>query len=229
MAGRPRKRQKMSGRRRRTGPKSFKKRRGVNRTLAPTKRLVHLRYVEQVELAGVAGGAMQTYYFTANGMFDPNITGTGHQPLGFDQYMSMYNHYTVIKSKCTVHFNNVGNLQPMVVGVNLDDNATTITSAVAEFCEQPSSSWKYVNVGDGAGTNNATLSRVFNPKKNLGISHPMSEHDCRGNAAANPAEQSYYVVFSGPQNVGSDTGVILVFVTIDYWAVLTEPKELAQS
>ena len=35
---------------------------------------------------------------------DPNHTGVGHQPLYFDQLMTIYNHYIVIGAKITVKF-----------------------------------------------------------------------------------------------------------------------------
>lgn len=35
--------------------------------------------------------------FRLNSLYDPNFTGTGHQPLGFDQYAALYNYYRVYK------------------------------------------------------------------------------------------------------------------------------------
>lgn len=38
-----------------------------------------------------------TYHlFRANGIFDPDVTGTGHQPLYRDQVADLYTNYTVI-------------------------------------------------------------------------------------------------------------------------------------
>ena len=42
--------------------------------------------------------------FVANGAFDPNLTGVGHQPRGFDQFMAGYETFTVTGSKISVNF-----------------------------------------------------------------------------------------------------------------------------
>jgi len=51
-----------------------------------------LRYSDYFQLT-TTSGAVSTYVFAANGLYDPNITGTGHQPMGFDQLLQFYNHY----------------------------------------------------------------------------------------------------------------------------------------
>ena len=37
-----------------------------------------------------------------NSLFDPNLSGLGHQPRGFDQLMAVYEKYTVVAAKITV-------------------------------------------------------------------------------------------------------------------------------
>lgn len=45
----------------------------------------HNRYVEGfIDLNPGALGSNAPYTFSANGLYDPNITGSGHQPIGFD-------------------------------------------------------------------------------------------------------------------------------------------------
>ena len=39
-----------------------------------------------------------------NSLFDPDQTGTGHQPYYFDQFAALYNRYTVLGSKLTAEF-----------------------------------------------------------------------------------------------------------------------------
>lgn len=56
-----------------------------------------LRYVESVVLQSnvISGLSNSAYVFSLNGLFDPNITGTGHQPRGYDQITPFYKAYTV--------------------------------------------------------------------------------------------------------------------------------------
>ena len=62
-----------------------------------------LRYQETLSLSS-SSGALFGYVYNLNGLYDPNHTGTGHQPLYFDQLMTIYNHYIVIGAKITVKF-----------------------------------------------------------------------------------------------------------------------------
>ena len=50
--------------------------------------------------------AATAYVYSANGLYDPDITGAGHQPMSFDQLIGMYEHYTVQSGKITVNFVN---------------------------------------------------------------------------------------------------------------------------
>jgi hypothetical protein len=35
------------------------------------------------------------HHFRTTAVYDPDYTGTGHQPYGFDQHSRLYNHYIV--------------------------------------------------------------------------------------------------------------------------------------
>ncbi len=71
----------------------------------PISKLVtqQLYYENQLNLAGTAG-VLARYVFSANGAYDPNITGTGHQMMGFDQMMLFYEQAVVVRSKIQVTF-----------------------------------------------------------------------------------------------------------------------------
>lgn len=60
----------------------------------PARRTTVLRYVEDFTLnPGVATSAVNV--FSINNLYDPNFTGTGHQPMFFDNYAALYSKYRV--------------------------------------------------------------------------------------------------------------------------------------
>jgi len=55
----------------------------------PDRSRVRLKYVEKVTIGNIA----QSQVWSGNGLFDPNITGTGAQPYNFDDWAVQYNRY----------------------------------------------------------------------------------------------------------------------------------------
>lgn len=68
-----------------------------------------LKYVEEIQFTGVAAPAAQVW---RSSLFDPNLTGVGHQPDFYDQFTAMYNLYCVLgmsaKIECINHASGVG-------------------------------------------------------------------------------------------------------------------------
>ena len=100
---------------RRTKKKNFRSRRtarrqqpmlALGRSPIPDKSLVKLRYCQRCAI-NPAAGVTNSYLFRANSLFDPDLTGTGHQPLGFDEWAKFYRRYCVLGSKITVQAINV--------------------------------------------------------------------------------------------------------------------------
>lgn len=80
------------------------------------------------------------YQFNLNSLFDPDRTGTGHQPYGFDQLSNLYNRYRVIGCYYTVSAYAVGS--PLRVVTLPSNDATAGWNNVSEVCENPRAKWK---------------------------------------------------------------------------------------
>ncbi len=186
------------------------------------------RYADQgVVLNPGLGGIPSTYVFSANGLYDPDVTGIGHQPIGFDQLVGvMYDHYVVVGAKITATFTNLDSSNGQVVGIMLKDNPTPESDARV-MIENGNVKYKTISHA-GSGGSQVTVSAKINPNKFLGHSKPLSDDAVKGDASHNPSEQAYFHVFSFPQQ-NVDAGSVECFIRIDYTAMLIEPKKLELS
>jgi hypothetical protein len=184
----------------------------------PKRMIVTHKYVEVVQLAATAG-LPATYIFSANGMYDPNITGTGHQPMYFDNLCAIYDHYTVFRSRIKYQVVSQAHFR---CAAYIDDDPTVVTDPTAA-AEQPSGakfalspystttpyktqlSWKAADYFGGDVWDNDALS---------------------GTNAANPVEQSYFVI-QLQEAAGAGTVNASVAVEIEYEAGWDELKTQA--
>jgi len=190
----------------------------------PKKIVMTHKYVEQVALTSTLG-VIGKYQFSCNGLYDPNITGTGHQPYYFDEVTNLYNHYTVIgaRAKFTVT-PSVTNEDGFYFGCYIDDDNTT------------------TNIGDITAVAEQTIGKIhqFSPnanetktfyinwsaKKTFGGS-VLGNDALQGSISGNPSEQSFFTLAN--QGFGANTTFCTVLVEITYTAVWEEIKNVAQS
>lgn len=169
-----------------------------------------------------AGG----YVFTANGLFDPNITGVGHQPMGFDQMMLFYEHYTVTKAKITVNFYNLDTDDSVVVGLLVAPDATLETNF--SKLNENGMLKKHWLTPSGGHDPKCSITLFANISKINGKKDVRSEDDFRGDAVSNPAEQTYFHLFAYNQATVNTVNVAFE-VMIEYSAKFTEPRKMVQS
>lgn len=201
----------------------------VNRTRVtsglgfPKQNKMTHKYATSVTMTTTAG-AYTTYVFSANGMYDPDITGTGHQPLYFDQMAGVYNHYTVIGSKISISVTPGSALSTPFLITLMQDDDTTPAGTASEAIEQ--SNGRLVTLAAGS-TNPARLRRKWSAKKTFG-GNIMSNVNLKGTSTANPTEQSYYHIGIKPAD-GSSAVTFHVTLVIEYIAIWAELRTIASS
>lgn len=192
----------------------------------PKKLTFTHNYTETIRLQSV-GGSTPYYVFACNGMYDPNISGTGHQPYYFDQAAALYNHYVIIGSKivweCVPESTTTN---PMQVGVSVQDDAGLTIAAPTDLEEFPQGNCKLVAPSSMGGK--CYFTQKWSAKKYFGGA-PLSNPNLQGTPSANPTELSYYMIAMRP-TPGLVTDCTLVCkATITYVAVWKEIKEIATS
>lgn len=171
-------------------------------------------------------GTMSVQVMSANGLYDPDISGTGHQPRGFDQIMPLFDHYTVIGAEIRVDFSSTESSLATQVGVSLVDDGT-LSSAASDYIENGNTKYIYL-APRGSGGSTASLTMKVNPNKFLGRSKPLADPDLKGNIGSNPSEQAFFHIWAIGAG-GSDTATVSTNITVKYIAIFTEPKRVSQS
>lgn len=187
----------------------------------PTRLAMRHKYAELTTLTSTAG-SLATHVFSANGMYDPNITSTGHQPMYFDELAAIYDHYTVVSSfiKVTISTGSSSNAPAQLV-LALDDDATG-TGNVNFAAEGNRSVCKTIGQSANAPVilTSSWSAKQFGP-------NPLDNDNLQGSSAANPTEVSNWIIYLNSLN-GQNTAVNLG-IEIWYNAVWDELKTNAGS
>lgn len=208
-----------------------KNRSAFSKAPIPNKFATKLRYQGLTTINPGVVGIAGVHVISANGLFDPDITGVGHQPRGFDQFMNMYDHYTVVGAKITVSYSQLfGNsYDSMQIGLSLKDSPAVYTDPNDYQEGRNVRSGIMASTSANQASHTKTLTIHSSTKKFLGVSHPLSSSIIRGDASANPAEGAYFHIWGAPNNTVSDAPPLTINFRVEYLVVFTEPKNPSQS
>lgn len=193
--------------------------------LFPARFRTHLRYCDSIALStgvSVAGN----YVYSANGMFDPDITSTGHQPMGFDQMMLSYEHYCVTHSTMTLNIRHTATTQSGDCGILLTSGATASTDYQRNL-EAGFLTRLRLNATPYEGSLGNLVNKMDVAKFGT-VPKLLDNPDYKGTIAANPVEQSYFHI-SVWNSDNANVGTFAIDVMIDYVAWFFEPRDLTQS
>lgn len=197
---------------------------GKPKTGFPKQLRMKHRYVEYVTLTSTTG-AIGSYSFRANGMFDPNYTSTGHQPLYFDQVAAIYNHFTVLTSKINVKIVVPTSVTiPLNCAMITNDDGTVTPAGIASQAEQPSAKFGVVIPG---GNGQLVLSSKWSATEAFGPG-ALSDPNLQGSSSSDPSEQQLWSIQVGSADLAATITAYLQ-VTIEYDAIWQELKDIAGS
>lgn len=202
--------------------------------LYPKTRMISFPYVDHQKMdVGVYPGINQYFYSCVN-LNDPVAAVGGHQPLGHDQAMELYDHFLVAGAKITVTFNSTSTSNyPVVCGIYLSDDTTVTTTSITQLLEQGKSKYRYLNIKDG--TKSCTITSTYSAKKWFNITNVKDNRHQLGGSFATDSTYTgdgvYWCVFVASPEYGGATDPPEIFtnIRINYSAIVSEPKELAAS
>lgn len=198
------------------------------RTGLGTLKTVTMTYVEKFNLDPGALGALANYQFRLNSIFDPNLTGVGHQPTPHDQLEPLFENYTVLSAAYKVSIVNNDTNNSIIGGVYISDREN-VSTAVDVTLEQGCVDWKHISVAGGGNDIARFQGKVDIPAlmgytRNQYLTSPQFETLF----GSNPADQAFLTVFVG-DSAGDDPDFVRVVVELLMEVRLQGTKLIPQS
>jgi hypothetical protein len=191
------------------------------------------RYADYLALSTGAAGTTGVHSWSCNSLYDPDQTGTGHQPLGFDELKVFFDHYIVLAATMRLRISadgaSAGYGSNVLVGIMLTDDLTTATDPTV-MLEQPFGVSTELSLTLTKGESFKQISHHWTAKEWYNLADPMDAFSNIGALySANPTEQAYFTVWAADSNAGDSSRSLRISVEIDYDAVLLEPAEIGLS
>lgn len=209
----------------------------------PMTEKLKLRYVEIISIDPAGSGVVASYAFRANSIYDPNYTGSGHQPSGFDQVAPYYERCHVIGAKCKVEYTpttTTASANPAYMVVTCDPNLRTSTTytSTTDFLEKAPGRkimcGTAYNQGAYGATNQPVKTSAYFKVSKLGpqtVKEYLADPDKACTYTSDIASETNMAYFN--INVvdidGSNPSAMTFTVTIDYICVFSGRLTVPQS
>lgn len=176
----------------------------------------------------IPGTALQS--FRTASLFDPDRTGTGHQPLFFDEMAAIYNQYRVLGAKCRVRFVNMSNEPVVVFGAHLGAPLGTGWSP-DQLMERKDVRSQFLSPMNAGGKNQTTMQLFYSPSKfyKQTKTNLRNDNSLVGNGVGDvvPSKATYFEVAIAQvdSTLGSqENHKVKIYVDIEYTAFWNDRK-----
>lgn len=185
----------------------------------PSRQIVKMKYSDVFTTNSTNGW---NYNFNLNSIFDPNRTGTGHQPYGHDQLAVLYNRYRVIS--CSYVLTAYSGAIPIRYAC-IPSNEVKLYTSVGELAENPRARFG-MQIPNGSTTK--LVGKVHIPSL-TGRTKAQYMADDRYQAAfgSNPGELA--ILTCTALGLQENTTDVNWTVTLEYTVEVFDPNPIAQS
>lgn len=219
----------------RSGGGEFRLTRSNPDPLLPIRMRRTLRYSTQCQLDPTTSVAL--YQFRLNSLHDPDYTGTGHQPMGYDQFTALYQQWWVLSSRVTIDaifttdtasIASVG-VNRAQVGFFATANDTTLPTTADQMIENHNCRFRHMT----GYMNKARFSESFSHPKFFGVNEMqyLADDQFGGSVGSNPVRWIVGDLAAITSFSGGDTsvGVVECQVLIEFDVVFSAPLVLSSS
>lgn len=184
----------------------------------PEKFITRHKYITPINFTTTLGvSAVQIY--RANGIYDPDQTGTGVVATGFTTMSGMYSYHRVYACSINITVTNTS-ATPIIFSIVPTRTATSIQYLAAKSY----SDYKEIIVGQSAGPSTKTIHHFINIGKFMDLQ--SREKDLMASGNNNPGEQCYWVVLATSAD-GTTASSCTAILDMTYYAEWNGLKTIA--
>jgi len=184
--------------------------------------IVTLRYHDVISMSSLTAGSVGSWSFRPNGPFDPDRTGTGHQPNGYDKLASDYLRYLPLSTRYKILVPVLSDtFQLTCAPYNGVFPTVNTVQSFNDLSELPFAHWSCLSYSGGGPP------VKFTGNINLRSLNGASEFEYYGDDrfastfSTNPTE-AFDLVFAA-YNTGGISGVVKFAIILDYTLEIIDP------
>lgn len=175
------------------------------------------------EIVLISGAVTSEYVYRGNSVFDPNFTGVGAQPTGFDQWASLYENYRVHGSSPVMRVANLGTVATAITAT--PSVSSSGASTYLDTISTPFSRNRLIGPATGMGI--GTVKNFMKTVKMVGEKIFNNDNYAAG-VTGNPTSSWFWILgffsMDGATNMN-----ISVEIKITYYTEFFKRKQLDQS
>lgn len=180
----------------------------------PAKKRVKMTFTDTRNLTSTSG-VFTKYTYRGNGAYDPDQTGVGLQPYGFDQMMALYANFRVHGAKCKVQFWNNGS-ETELAQVGVEVSKSVVIPTTSSNVLRSKNKGRYIGLL-GLNTNSAPVTiRSGGITKNIWQFKDLADElEFQGSISGDPTKQ--WFIQPWIQTIsGSGSRSVFYVIQIDY-------------
>lgn len=189
----------------------------------PDRMRVRLQYTEYIDLSTTSPTPIIDYLFRGNSVYDPNYSGTGYQPLGFDKYAELYNKYLVRGATCKIVVI-PDSSQAVNLAIFATDSATSITTQQDLFNRGNVVSKMVLPIGS---VSSPSILKMYRSTRKMGGLQKLTndEDSWIAQVSGNPGNSWFFHILSGPANQTSlPSTAVHIRVELTYYVEFFQRK-----
>ncbi len=191
--------------------------------IAPSEVVTILPYVEEFKRA--PGAPIDDYRWNLNSIFDPDLTSTGHQPMGYDPWSTLYSRYRVMKVKVTLVVKNHASFDGCVITQTPNNSASALSPLAAA-----ESQWsKTTTVGQASGMDVKSITTTFDLPLILGRTPAQYRADDRYSAVFGTSPMQTCVLHTVVSSITGNNVDLSYYIKLEYLVELFDRVQLPLS